>query len=124
METTFETFMNQLRADLLEARKTKDTVRMQALKSLIARVDNAEAIPTAQTGVEVDSQFFAGAKSGLGSTEAERKILTMQDIQNIITSEIAEIEATLNDLKDSGQGARIEELKKHTELLQNLNGTI
>lgn len=116
--------MNQLRADLLEARKTKDTAHMQTLKSLIARVDNAEAIPTAQTGVEVDNQFFAGAKSGLGSTEAERKVLSMQDIRDIIASEIAEIEATLNDLKGSGHEERIEELETQAGYLRHIGDSL
>lgn len=113
MTTTTESFINRLREDLQNARKTRDSIRMQALRSLIARIDNAEAIQSSETDLNVDNQFFAGAKAGVGSTEAERKTLTTQDIKSIIASEIEEIESTLNELGESGpEDHKIELLAK------------
>lgn len=77
--------INQLQADLLAARKARDTFTSKVLQTVIAAIDNAGAVPITE-----DTHAI-----GVGSTEMPRRELSAQDIQAIIEQEIAELQSAI-----------------------------
>lgn len=106
----------RLRADLLTARKARDTTATAVLRSTLAAVANAEALPVAEAALTGEGPI-AGAASGLGATEAARRELTDEDIRGIITGEQAERLSAATDLEAHGAVEKAEQLRAEAELL-------
>jgi hypothetical protein len=66
---------------------------MAALRSLIAAIDNAEAVEDASPTPPSSSEHVAGALRGLGTADAERRSLNRRDLQRIIETELWERDA-------------------------------
>lgn len=116
---TIESFMQFLHQELQQSRKLRDKIRVQVLQSLIARIDNAEAIPVGDApAASSGNAHIAGASSGLGSTEAIRKMLTMDDVDVLINEELDEIQKTLEEV--NGQEAYEEELRQKQAVLEKI----
>jgi uncharacterized protein YqeY len=86
-----QTLTNQLRTDLLEARKARDQLTSATLQTVIAAIDNAGAVPAPETTVSI----------GVGSTEALRKELSEQDLQDILSREISELKHAITEFDDT-----------------------
>jgi uncharacterized protein YqeY len=80
-----------LRADLKEARKANDPEKVALIRTLIAAIDNAEA---------VDVQGLAAAN---GPGDAPRRRLSDQEIMNIVLREGAELRAAAEDYERHGR---------------------
>lgn len=82
----------RLRSDLTAAMKARDTSTVGVLRVVLAAIANAEAQPAGDGGPAslTVSGRIAGAASGLGAAEAERRELTLAQAQEIIRAEIAE----------------------------------
>ncbi|SDK88343.1 hypothetical protein SAMN05428985_106531 [Nocardioides sp. YR527] len=106
----------RLRADLLAARKARDTTATAVLRSTLAAIANAEALPVAETALSVDGPI-AGATVGVGATEAARRDLSDEDIRGIITGEQSERLSAATDLESHGAGEKAEQLRAEAELL-------
>jgi uncharacterized protein YqeY len=91
--------------DMRQAMKNKQRVELDELRSLLARISNAEAI--SQDGLSADSLTspVAGAVKGVGSTEAQRRVLSAADIKSIIFAEQQEIESTLSRIDSNTEYA-------------------
>lgn len=76
---------NLLRDALKTALRTRDRVATQALRSALAAVDNAQAVPT-----EARAGAIEQAAVGVGSTEAARRELTPEQLQDILRHEVDE----------------------------------
>jgi hypothetical protein len=72
-----ETLVANIRSDLLEARKERDVVKSQALLALVNAIDNASAID-----IPDDTD----------ATEVPRRVLTVDDVNEIIRNEINEMQ--------------------------------
>jgi len=116
----------RLRADLLTARKARDTTATTVLRSTLAAIANAEALPVAETALSADGLAsssasapgpIAGASIGVGATEAARRDLSDEDIRGIISAEQTERRAAATDLETHGAGDRAEQLRVEAELL-------
>jgi hypothetical protein len=108
MNTQITATVIQIKADLISAMKSGDKVMTSALRSLLARISNAEAVAPTQSSVSADIAI-AGAHKGVGSTEAARHTLTSADITTIINDEITELRTALNAVdahSDYGQELR------------------
>jgi hypothetical protein len=88
-----------LRADLITAMKARDSDAVAGLRTAIAAVDNAEAVDRPDGAATTTSEHFAGAHVGVGSTEAARRDLTVDDVRAILQEQIAEcsVEADRHD---------------------------
>jgi len=90
-----------LTKDLKEAMQQKNSVAINAIRTLRARIDNAEA-PILPEPLSLQmAGGIAGATEGLGSTEVRRKELSTEDIQEIIRQEIEDSEKMLSVLRDN-----------------------
>ncbi|MFG2433410.1 hypothetical protein [Streptomyces sp. NPDC048508] len=78
-----------LRTDLVAAMKARRTEAVSALRTAIAVIDNAEAVETpAQASVHAVSEHVAGAGTGVGSTEAERRVLSLDDVRALLQAQV------------------------------------
>lgn len=81
--------VERMRADLTTAMKARDTDTVRVLRVVLAAVANAEAQPVhsdSPSSLTVSGRI-AGATAGLGSAEAERRVLTEEDVRAIIRAE-------------------------------------
>ena len=106
----------RLRADLLTARKARDTTATAALRSTLAAIANAEALPVADSSPAAEGPI-AGAATGIGATEAVRRDLSEEDIRGIVSGERTERLTAATDLASHGAEDRAEQLRAEAELL-------
>jgi hypothetical protein len=86
---------------------------MAALRSLIAAIDNAEAVEDASSSPQPSSAHVAGTVRDLGAADATRRSLSEHDLQRIIEAELWERDAqaerlTLLGRVDEASRLRIE----------------
>lgn len=93
------TIKNTLRADLREAMKARRADETALLRSLIAAIDNAEAVPMQA-----------------GATEVPRLALDTAAIQAILLADIAEREQSAAQLEPLGQSDRAATLRAQAKL--------
>lgn len=98
-----ETLVANIRRDLLVARKERNTVKVQALLSLVNAIDNASA---------VDVSTHANV------TEVARRELSTDDVKRIIKNEINEMQEASAIYKDINAG-QAEELEIKISMLKN-----
>ncbi|RNL65211.1 hypothetical protein EFK50_04400 [Nocardioides marmoriginsengisoli] len=78
-----------LRTDLTTAMRARDTDRVRVLRTVLAAIANAEAQPAADAGPVSarTSGPIAGAVSGLGATETDRRDLSEDEVRAIVRAE-------------------------------------
>jgi uncharacterized protein YqeY len=82
---------NRARTWLREAVRSRDTVTVSALRSLLGAIGNAEAVSVpSDVGPAGSSEHIAGAVVGVGAAEVSRRQLTDDDVATIVRAEIAE----------------------------------
>lgn len=99
--------VNQLRTDVLKARKARDQVTSTALQSVLAAIDNAGAV-SASTDIQ---------SVGVGSTEIPRRELTEQDIHKLLRQEISELQGAIEAF-GSTRNAYVDELHNKLVILE------
>lgn len=77
-----ETMKQRLRHDLVLAMKARETEGVAVLRGLVAALDNAEAVPLPASQIG-----FSQAVFGDRSVETERRLLSVEDIDAILTKE-------------------------------------
>ena len=84
--TTASPLRDRLRAAMLDARRARDAETTSTLRTALAALENAEAVPAgARAGALED------APVGAGATEAERRQLTDADELAVLDAEIASL---------------------------------
>jgi uncharacterized protein len=126
----------RLELALRAAIKARDTVAVSALRSVLAAIGNAEAVPqptrsaTPTTAVTTTvtsapsadgaaaSQHVAGGATGLGAAEADRKMLTGDETVALVRDEIAERQAAARQYEDAGHQERAARLRHEAWVIQ------
>ena len=117
---------------LRAAIKARDTVAVSALRSALAAIGNAEAVPqptgsTTSTSTEAGvaqahgaaaSQHVAGGAMGLGAAETDRKTLTGDETAALVRNEIAERQAAARQYEDAGHQERAARLLREARVIQ------
>ena len=80
---------DDLRRALTEAMRRRDTAVVPPLRSVIAAIDNGEAV--APVPLSTQDSPIAGSMGGLGTAEVPRLALSEQEQIAIATAEIAEL---------------------------------
>ncbi|HJP96152.1 MAG TPA: hypothetical protein VJ843_02145 [Candidatus Saccharimonadales bacterium] len=101
--------IEQMKHDLLDARKARDQLTVAALQSVLARITNAEAVAIPDTGMPM--------LVGVGAAEVARKELTGAEIQTLIHDEIAELHAAKESMADHADHPYAVELDQKIALL-------
>jgi hypothetical protein len=119
-----DTIRAGLELELRAAIKARDTVAVSALRSVLAAIGNAEAVPqptgptTTTTAASAASQHVAGGATGLGATEADRKTLTGDETAALVRNEIAERQAAARQYEDAGHQERAARLLREVRVIQ------
>jgi uncharacterized protein len=108
---------DRLQAALRAALKARDTAAASAVRSALAAIGNAEAVPAPTTQPGRTSQHVAGSVAGLGAAEASRRVLTEAEMASIVTTEIAERRAAAARYEQTGHGERASRLRREADVL-------
>ena len=83
-----QAFRAALGQGLTAALKARDRDAMAALRTAIAAIGNAEAVPAPATNPPPGSAYIAGAASGPGASEAARRQLSTSELRDIVRDQI------------------------------------
>jgi uncharacterized protein len=101
--------------------RARDTVATSALRSALAAIDNAGAVPAAPApAVGTGGPHVAGVMTGLGAAEAERRSLSEADVEEIVRAEIAERQAAARDYDRSGHAEQADRLRREAQVLSGM----
>jgi uncharacterized protein len=102
---------------LTASMKARDRVAVAALRSALARVANAEAVP-------VETVPRAGAieqaRVGAGAADAPRRELTEAEVHEIVEAEVAEHENAARHLTDVGRPDDAARVRAEADVLRAL----
>ena len=122
-----------MRRDLLTAMKARDQQAVAALRSTLARIDNAEAVdldafddedlddeglddePALSTGTRHPA--VAGSVLGVGAAEVDRRRLTPEQMAQIVRDEVTERETVADVVERVGRPEQAERLRAQAKLL-------
>ena len=134
----------RMRRDLVVAMKARDRQAVEALRSTLARIDNAEAVDPESIddeafdeGVFDDEVFYdrasdpasappyaggghpavAGSIRGVGAADMDRRVLTLEQMAGIVRNEVIEREAAADILERVGRPDQAERLRAQAKLL-------
>ena len=133
----------RMRRGLVDAMKARDQQAVAALRSTLARIDNAEAVdPEALDAEEEDAELFdadefddeaadagpapsrggrhpavAGSVLGVGAAEVARRVLTPEEMAAIVRDDVEEREAAADVLERVGRPDQAERLRTQAKLL-------
>jgi hypothetical protein len=93
--------------------KARDRVAVGVLRSTLAAIENAEAIvPAETTGLAIEQSPL-----GVGAAEAERRVLSADDVTQIVRDEIADRESAAADYERAGHPDRATALRDEARFL-------
>jgi uncharacterized protein len=107
------TLQQRLRAALPAAIKARDRAAVSALRSALAAIDNAAAVPAR------DAAFGLPAV-GLGVTEAARRDQDEAEIERIVRAEIAERLAAAAEYERLDRAEQARQKRREAEVLEAL----
>ena len=108
----------RVRAALREALSARDKVAVSALRSALAAIGNAEAVPAQRIrAAGGTSEHFAGAVAGLGTAETERRSLTEAEVSAIIQDEVESARSPLWATNGAGHDDQAGRLRREADVL-------
>lgn len=119
--TPAQHWRDRLRDSLLSARKSRDTVSVAAIRSALSAIDNAETPQADQTDTRIGGPI-AGAVSGVGATEAARRILSDAEIRGLIHAEVDERLTAADQYVANGHHERAADLQSQAAVLTRVLG--
>lgn len=110
----------RLRTDLKTAMKARSGVDVAAIRSLLAALDDAQAVP-APAHVPASSlagEHLAGAAVGVGSTEVARLELTQTEIALVVDGQIEERRAAATTFDAVDQPDAADRLRAEARVIE------
>ena len=126
----------RMRRGLVAAMKAKDQQAVAALRSTLARIDNAEAVdadglddeeedpePLGADGFGDEGEdgdrrpVVAGGVLGVGAAEVDRRVLTPEEMAAIVRDDVEEREIAADVLERVGRPDQAERLRTQARLL-------
>lgn len=101
---------DQMRADLLVARKQRNGDDVAMLRALLAAIDHAEAVEVEEPATSAPPVF--GQRN-----EVPRKELTEADIRAILQDEADELHAAIAEFERAGRPDKVAQLQSHLALV-------
>jgi hypothetical protein len=116
-DTPAEMLRTRLRRDLRAAMKAQRRDEMAALRTLIAAIDNAEAVDEAPPEPRASSEHVAGAVQGVGAADATRRVLTERDLERVVETELWERDAQAARLELLGRADEASRLRIEADVI-------
>ena len=108
---TGSTLRSGLRDRMRAAMRERDRDGVAALRSVLAGLDNAEAVPVQRPGQHAGSEHVAGAAVG-GSTEAPRRELSDAEEVDLVRAHVEEMQAAAREYDALGAAERAAVLRR------------
>ncbi|HEY6710029.1 MAG TPA: hypothetical protein VJB61_20855 [Actinomycetota bacterium] len=113
----------RMRRGLVDAMKARDQQAVAALRSTLARIDNAEAVDA--EAVDAEPALYsgeghpavAGSVLGVGAAEVDRRVLTPEEMAALIRDDVEEREIAAEVLVRVGRPDQAERLRAQAKLL-------
>jgi hypothetical protein len=112
-------FREQLRCDLRVAMKQGRREAISALRTLIAAIDNAEAVRPGAESTRIGGGVIAASSPGVGSTEAPRRVLSADDVRAIVEDLVDEYDTQADQYGSMRQGDAAERLRRAADVLRD-----
>jgi len=106
-----------LRRHLTSAMKARELDAVSALRTAIAAIDNAEAVPAPEQGSATTSGHIAGARAGVGAAEAARRDLSGSQQRAILRDQVTGYTADADRYEALGQPDAARRLRSQARLL-------
>ena len=100
-----------LRQRLTRALRERDKPTAAAIRSAIAALENAEAVPMSHGAVTATSTHVAGAAIGVGAADAERLALDEETEAAILRAEVDSLLEAAGEYDSLGRGERAVEAR-------------
>lgn len=113
----------RLQGSLIPAMRAKDTATVSAVRSALAAIANAEALPPVELHTSGGDGPIAGARSGLGAGEAPRRELTEDDVRGILRAELDERSTAADELEAAGRDEAADTLRAEAAALERVLGS-
>lgn len=95
--------------------KARDRVAVGVLRSTLAAIENAEAVgPTETNGLAIEQSPL-----GVGATEAECRLLSPDDVSQIVRDEVIARESAATDYDRAGHPDRASALRDEARYLND-----
>ena len=118
----------RMRRGLVDAMKARDQQAVAALRSTLARIDNAEVVDADgldADGLDAEPALYsgeghpavAGSVLGVGAAEVDRRVLTPEEMAAIVRDDVEEREIAAEVLVRVGRPDQAERLRAQNKLL-------
>ena len=107
-----------LQRALRAAMKSKDTVAVSALRSALAAIANAEAVPAPAAAPATGGRHIAGGAEGVGAAETRRRELGAAETALLVRDEIAQRQAAAAQYRATGHSDRSERLMREARAIE------
>jgi hypothetical protein len=104
----------------MDARRAGDRDLTAALRTALAALDNAEAVPCAPAEAAASSTHVAGGHAGLGAAEASRRVLAEDEERAIVRAEVEDLRAAAAEYSAAGQDERAASAARTAGVLERL----
>jgi uncharacterized protein YqeY len=112
----------RLRGDLKAAMQAKATGEVLLLRTLIAALDNAEAVPHTQPRDPADPRAFGMRKFGDPSGEVARREIDAASVDALLADEADARLAAAADYDRHGQSAEAARLRREVDVIARYRG--
>jgi uncharacterized protein YqeY len=128
-----EDIRSRMRRGLVAAMRVRDQQAVATLRSTLAAIDNAEAIENDEVvddeaidelvdggsapGTGGGHPAVAGSLLGVGAAEVDRRILTPEEVAEVVRDEVTEREVAAELLERVGHPDRAQHLRAQAEFL-------
>lgn len=109
----------RMRRDLTVAMKARQADVVSALRTALAAIDNAEAVDVPPGDTVTASGPVAGAQAGVGSTEAARRVLSIEEVYALLETQIAERVAAADQYDAHGRHDMADRLRREAGILRS-----
>ncbi|GAB3441134.1 hypothetical protein GCM10027517_16610 [Phycicoccus ginsengisoli] len=107
---------NRLQQALLPAMRARDAAAVSAIRSALAAVANAEAVPVQRPSASLGDGPVAGAV-GVGAAEAPRRELVDGEVRALVEAEVAERRQAADQLTSAGRADAADRLHAEADAL-------
>ncbi|MFD7278552.1 hypothetical protein ACFV80_16275 [Streptomyces sp. NPDC059862] len=114
---------SMLRTDLVAAMKARRPDAVAALRTALAVIDNAEAVAAPDRAAHAASEHVAGARSGAGSTEAERRVLSVGEVRALLQAQIGDRANEADRYDTYGRHDAARQLRREADVLRKYLAT-
>ncbi len=119
-EVTESRLRQRLELMLRDALQRRDRVAVSAVRSALAAIDNAGAVPPGPAAAPAaGSMYVAGSSGGLGTGQAERRSLSKSEVAGIVRAEIAERQAAALEYERHERADQASRLRREAQVLES-----